>query len=568
MTYRLKRALWLWAGALAVALLMIIPLTAWIRAIAILAVMVCAALAWKRIGKRVARLHETLVFADNLSLPPASFRQPVVLVCGDGLAGLFGAIPAEQLALRITGQGCYVRMPNLEQIPSVTDSLLSLRPDWGKQLSVLFIVNPQEQADSEVLAGQMRTLRHQLARVRKAGIALPLLLLSYLQAPQGQGSWFSWEDGQTSLRVREDGACVDLDDWQTQVPDQATQASRLQTSVQLNSATDWLAETVLSHFAAREMPVACAITLVTAMPGTFAGNLWQRWLREKIALIDTRQTATDESCALPFPDPLLTLLPSDTHYSPNRRARVIALWLFTVAALIALVSSAWQNTLLMRQVSDDLRRYSSIGPAQHHHQPEFAQREEAVAILRQDALRLDHYYRQGEPPSLGFGLYRSEPLRLRLWAVITDHRQPSTTVATTVRLDSLSLFSSGSAQLKPDSAKVLIDALVNIKAQPGWLIVITGHTDASGSAEHNLLLSRARAAAVHHWMRQMGDIPDSCFAVQGFGASQPIASNDTEAGRQANRRVDIRLIPEVGACVPSTARAGEQPQPHMAAFTF
>jgi outer membrane protein OmpA-like peptidoglycan-associated protein len=114
----------------------------------------------------------------------------------------------------------------------------------------------------------------------------------------------------------------------------------------------------------------------------------------------------------------------------------------------------------------------------------------------------------------------------------------------------------------------LIDALVNIKAQPGWLIVITGHTDASGSAEHNLLLSRARAAAVHHWMRQMGDIPDSCFAVQGFGASQPIASNDTEAGRQANRRVDIRLIPEVGACVPSTARAGEQPQPHIAAFTF
>jgi outer membrane protein OmpA-like peptidoglycan-associated protein len=60
----------------------------------------------------------------------------------------------------------------------------------------------------------------------------------------------------------------------------------------------------------------------------------------------------------------------------------------------------------------------------------------------------------------------------------------------------------------------------------------------------------------------MGGIPASCFAVQGFGASQPIASNDTDAGRSANRRVDIRLVPESGACVfPAT---GPDLQPPVA----
>ncbi|MCY1458136.1 hypothetical protein D9M71_754930 [compost metagenome] len=57
----------------------------------------------------------------------------------------------------------------------------------------------------------------------------------------------------------------------------------------------------------------------------------------------------------------------------------------------------------------------------------------------------------------------------------------------------------------------------------------------------------------------MGDIPDSCFAVQGFADSQPIASNDSEAGRAANRRVDIRLVPEVGACMSPSAEPDRQP---------
>jgi type VI secretion system protein VasL len=117
-----------------------------------------------------------------------------------------------------------------------------------------------------------------------------------------------------------------------------------------------------------------------------------------------------------------------------------------------------------------------------------------------------------------------------------------------VRLDSLSLFEAGSAVLKPDSTKVLINALVGIKARPGWLIVIAGHTDARGEPQHNQPLSLARATAVKEWMQRMGDIPDSCFAIQGLAAGQPVAGNDSEVGRAANRRVDIQIVPQRGAC--------------------
>lgn len=117
-----------------------------------------------------------------------------------------------------------------------------------------------------------------------------------------------------------------------------------------------------------------------------------------------------------------------------------------------------------------------------------------------------------------------------------------------MRLDSLALFDAGSAELKPDSTKVLINALADIKAQPGWLIVIGGHSDDRGTSEQNLKLSYARALAVRGWMQRMSDIPDSCFAIQGLADSQPTASNDNASGRAANRRVEISLVPQAGAC--------------------
>ena len=575
MTRKLEQGLWLWAAALALVLLAFIPLAGWWRAVMALTVACCAALACLHAGRRAAQQREQLTLVDHLALPPVAYRQPVVLVCGDGLVGLFGAVAADQLALRVTDHGCYLRVSHVDQLPGLTERIMTLRPQWCGQLSVMFIVNPGEHADAAVLAGQVRTFAYQVALTRKRGVALPLMLASYQQASRGEGPWFSWETGQGYCNVRENVACLRIDDWQRLSPDNAIHAERMQASVQLNSAAAWLDENVLPHFTAREtrdaagMPVVCAITLVPQLHGV-ACSLWQRWLRDKTGLLDASAAVQAADVPLPFPDPLLHLLPIQAQHAPMRSASVIALRLFALAGIVALTSSAWQNRLLLREVSDDLRRYAAIAAPECSDQPEFAEREQALIVLRQDAVRLDRYYRQGEPLALGLGLYRGEHLRTRLLSTIAGHSQPSTRsrVARTVRLDSLSLFGTGSAELKAESTKVLIDALVGIKAQPGWLIVIAGHTDAVGSDEHNIRLSRARAAAVREWMQRMGGIPDSCFAVQGFGKSQPIASNDTEAGRKANRRVDIRLVPEVGACSFPLAGADVQPPVANAAYVF
>ncbi|EPA8198993.1 OmpA family protein [Escherichia coli] len=146
--------------------------------------------------------------------------------------------------------------------------------------------------------------------------------------------------------------------------------------------------------------------------------------------------------------------------------------------------------------------------------------------------------------------YRQPVLR-----AIRDYRPPEQKMevtaslqAQTVRLDSMSLFDVGQARLKDGSTKVLVDALVNIRAKPGWLILVAGYTDATGDEKSNQQLSLRRAEAVRNWMLQTSDIPATCFAVQGLGESQPAATNDTPQGRAVNRRVEISLVPRSDAC--------------------
>jgi len=74
------------------------------------------------------------------------------------------------------------------------------------------------------------------------------------------------------------------------------------------------------------------------------------------------------------------------------------------------------------------------------------------------------------------------------------------------------------------------------------MVEITGHTDSVGGASYNQRLSEQRATSVARFLKAQGVDQRRIFA-QGYGEKQPVASNATSAGRQANRRVEIRLLP-------------------------
>ena len=71
---------------------------------------------------------------------------------------------------------------------------------------------------------------------------------------------------------------------------------------------------------------------------------------------------------------------------------------------------------------------------------------------------------------------------------------------------------------------------------------ISGHTDSTGSAQHNLGLSQRRATSVATYLVNQG-VDGRRFAINGFGDTRPVASNATQDGRAANRRVEIYLSP-------------------------
>jgi outer membrane protein OmpA-like peptidoglycan-associated protein len=106
-----------------------------------------------------------------------------------------------------------------------------------------------------------------------------------------------------------------------------------------------------------------------------------------------------------------------------------------------------------------------------------------------------------------------------------------------------SVFRPGSAQLQPRAASQLAGAGRFIGSHPTMQVRIVGHTDASGDDQRNLELSARRADAVRDYLANEFRLPVTRMLAEGKGEVEPIASNETPAGRQANRRVEIRVRP-------------------------
>jgi outer membrane protein OmpA-like peptidoglycan-associated protein len=103
------------------------------------------------------------------------------------------------------------------------------------------------------------------------------------------------------------------------------------------------------------------------------------------------------------------------------------------------------------------------------------------------------------------------------------------------------LFDVDKATLKPEAKANLDKLAVILNKYPDTNVLIEGHTDSTGTYEHNLELSKQRAQSVSNYLAGLGVDP-SRFTTMGYGPSQPVATNTTVEGRQENRRVELAIM--------------------------
>ncbi|MDH3430729.1 MAG: OmpA family protein [Gammaproteobacteria bacterium] len=113
-----------------------------------------------------------------------------------------------------------------------------------------------------------------------------------------------------------------------------------------------------------------------------------------------------------------------------------------------------------------------------------------------------------------------------------------------LRLDGLT-FDSGASQIKPQSFDLLAKVEKAIDVFPRSELIIEGHTDSHGGDELNQKLSQQRAESVQQYMINAMRIPTYRLIATGYGETRPIASNETESGRERNRRIDIVIRPNI-----------------------
>lgn len=472
---------------------------------------------------------------STAGLPLLDTQGPVVLVCGDKLDLLF-----QGRLLRKTAQGWWLRADDVSQLTDIVRSIQIQFPRQIGQLSVMYRCLPDLHQDEAVLRSTLKTLRQQSKQIKSmTAFTLPVVVSAEFSGPETP--WVIVQGDKPIVCPVNDPPQAFID-WQ-QVGDNIVVLPAI------SQAFSFIRHTLIEELDKPDRLIPPARTFSVAMRlGTVppeTQSVWAHWLYSRTCLQFPRQLRNSVPASL-FPDavlPLLAPFASTVQGGARTRRLILLMWL---CVLTALGISALNNRDLIRQVSTDLQRWNAIPMS--HYRP----KAESLAALKQDALLLERWQRQGEPLRYSLGYYLGQRLWLALQqAIDTWTPQPAPELKPApkiVRLDSMSLFDSGKSALKDGSTKILINALVGIKAKPGWLIVVSGHTDNTGSEQLNQTLSLQRAEAVRNWMRDTGDVPESCFAVQGYGDSRPIASNDMPDGRAHNRRVEISLVPQADAC--------------------
>lgn len=496
------------------------------------------------------------------SLPPEDFQGAVILVCGDNRA-LF----ADGTPHRETRQGWYLWVKDAEQLPLLALHLSQVRPALASQVSVMLAVLPEQHSSADDFTQCLRGWQRAVMQCRAAlGRIPPVWAVTWVSPPAvcsgAEPVWFSTFSNRAGIQVHQPGqGNLSLAEW-TQETAVDERFSRLSQGLWLDSLLAWQKTAVSSLLSVRqgELPALkfCVQGLCMVPVNGVAENLWQQHIGAVTALPPDAVVAGEP---LPLPEHLLAALPRRRGVSRRMMFWRCAGLLGGIFLALAMLASWVNNQRLIRNIGDHLALYHRLAG-----EP-VAPKLRAQQRLRADGALLDDWQRRGEPLRYRLGLYQEQRLLPPVEAAINDWAPPPPPPPVvkkiiqgpkTVRLDSMSLFDSGKSDLKVGSTKMLVNSLVDIKAKAGWLIVVSGHTDNTGNSVLNQTLSLKRAEAVRGWMRDTGDVPESCFAVQGYGESRPVATNDTPEGRAQNRRVEISLVPQADACqAPETQNAAK-----------
>ncbi|TNL07521.1 cell envelope biogenesis protein OmpA [Kosakonia cowanii] len=531
-------------------------------ALSLLVILVSGVMFWRQHRASQARATAVREIVDE-NLPPEDFQGAVILVCGDN-APLFVSGSRH----RETRQGWYLWVKDAEQLPLLAQHLSLVRPALVSQISVMLAAVPEQHTSGDDFTQNLRGWQRAVVQCRAAfGTIPPLWTVTWVSPPvaseEAEPVWFTTVNPRSGIQVYQPGqGNVSLTEWIRETGSDG-RLSRLSQGLWLDSLLAWQNSAVNDLLSVRqgELPVMkpCVQGMCMVPVSGIGGNLWQQHITSVTALPPDAVVTTGP---LPLPELLLPAL-------PRRRgvSRRMVFWRYAgllggIFLALAMLASWMNNQRLIRNVGDHLALYHQLTGKP------VAPKLRAQQRLRADGALLDDWARRGEPLRYRLGLYQGLRLVPSVEAAVSDWAPPPPPPPVikkiiqgpkTLRLDSMSLFDSGKSALKAGSTKMLVNSLVGVKAKPGWLIVVSGHTDNTGNPKLNQTLSLKRAEAVRDWMRDTGDVPESCFAVQGYGESRPVATNDTPDGRALNRRVEISLVPQANACqIPGQPSASSQ----------
>lgn len=494
--------------------------------------------------------------ALTIQLPPDNYQGAVIIVCGQSQM-LFH----DNQTYRETAKGWYIRASSPIDLINITQHIVDIAPLQLRRLSLLYALLPEQQLQQEEVAQETLNWRRAIHESnKKTGKTLPFWVTLYLNSPVNYLNshfdditpWITYLNDQPELLVISDNlATQSISTWLS--PNREQTENQLTMALWLDQLLAWLKSefipllTVAQSGAPSLIPVAWAMQF-TPVP-TISNNRWAQFIHHKTTLFPAITKTSNNNDELPLPDRVIDKLTHDVNLLKIETTFGVVGMICGLFLIGALSGSYHHNKQLIYDNSHDINHFKSI--TDENLEP----KKVAYQQLLSDATFLSHWQREGIPARYSLALYQGNNILPYLHALLSSWAPPLPpapiivqAIPEMVTLDSLALFASGQYELKNEATKVLVDALINIKAKPGWLIVISGYTDNTGNPDLNQKLSLKRAEAVRDWMIKTSDIAPSCFAVQGYGQHQPVADNSTLDGRARNRRVEIRLIPQADAC--------------------